>query len=106
VSAAYVDITRARDTPYGVEYPPDAYRVDLGFLPSQTPTGAQCSAAMVQDLLTRLARSNRLLTPVAGGWKPPAGFPFSKAHWLHPQRAERLTRLCKDLATLLAVDAP
>jgi hypothetical protein len=106
LSAAYVDVTQGRTTAYGVEYPPEAYRVDLGYLPAHAPTGAQCSTSMVQDLLTRLARSNRLLVPVAGGWKPPAGFPFSKAHWQHAKRADRFTRLCKDLAKLLTAAAP
>jgi hypothetical protein len=101
LSVAYVDVTRGIRTASGIEYPPEAYRVDLGFLPARTPTGAQCSTAMVQDLLTRLARSNRLLVPVAGGWTPPAGFPFAKSHWQHAHRADRFTRLCKDLAKLL-----
>jgi hypothetical protein len=101
-----VDSTLGRTTPYGVEYPPEAYRVELGYLPASTPSGAQCAASMVQDLLTRLARSNRLLVPVAGGWKPPAGFPFSKSHWQHAKRAERFTRLCKDLAKLYNVADP
>jgi hypothetical protein len=102
VRAAYVDVTRGIPGPAGVEYPADAYRVDLGFLPAHAPSGAQCSSQMVQDLLMRLARSNRLLVPVAGGWKPPAGLPFPKSHWQHPNRAERFTRLCKDLAKLLS----
>jgi hypothetical protein len=103
LSVAYVDVTRGIRTPTGIEYPPEAYRVDLGFLPMRTPTGAQCSAQMVQDLLMRLSRSNRLLVPVAGGWKPPAGFPFAKSHWQHAHRADRFTRLCKDLAKLLTI---
>jgi hypothetical protein len=101
LSVAYVDVTRGIRTADGIEYPPEAYRVDLGFLPARTPSGAQCSIQMIQDLLTRLARSNRLLAPVAGGWKPPAGLPFAKSYWQHAHRGDRFTRLCKDLAKLL-----
>lgn len=101
VHAAYVDVTRAITTPGGVEYPDDAFRVDLGFLPVSAPSGAICSAGMVTDLLNRLARANRLLTPVAGGWRPPTGFPFPRSYWQHAHKAERYTRLCKDLAKLL-----
>jgi hypothetical protein len=101
-SVAYVDITKARRTIYGIEYPADAIRVDLGFIPTETPAGAICSAGMVVDLLERLDKEHRLVVPVAGGWKPVHGFPFTKAHWSR-DRAARFSRLCKDLARALTL---
>jgi hypothetical protein len=101
-SVAYVDITKARRTVYGIEYPPEAIRVDLGYIPVETPAGAMCSAGMVVDLLERLGKEHRLVVPVAGGWKPAHGFPFTKAHWAK-ERASRFSRLCKDLARALTL---
>lgn len=101
-SVAYVDITKARRTIYGIEYPADAIRVDLGFIPVETPAGSMCSAGMIVDLLERLDKEHRLVVPVAGGWKPAHGFPFTKAHWSR-DRAARFSRLCKDLARALTL---
>lgn len=101
-SVAYVDITKARRTIYGIEYPAEAIRVDLGFIPVETPAGAMCSAGMIVDLLERLDKEHRLVIPVAGGWKPAHGFPFTKAHWSR-DRAARFSRLCKDLARALTL---
>jgi hypothetical protein len=96
----YVDVTKARATAYGVEYPPEAVRVDMGFIPIAAPLGAICSAQTIVDLLDRLAKENRLLTPTAGGWRPLAGFPFTKEHWF-TDATNRLNRLCRDLAKAL-----
>lgn len=93
-SVLYVDITKARTTATGVEYPIESIRVDLGFIP--TTGGGRCSPQNVVDHLQYLAASNRLLTPVAGGWKPVAGFPFGKKYW-ESDRALKLDRLCRDL---------
>lgn len=102
MSIAYVDANKARRTPYGTEYPPDAYLVDLGLVPATAPPGSFCSGRMIVELLERLADANRLLVPVAGGWKPLAGlgFPFKRSFWDH-DRAARISRLCKDLAKAL-----
>lgn len=100
-SVMYVDVTKVRQTAYGVEYPPEAVRVDMGFIPAATPLGALCSAQTIVDLLDRLAKANRLLTPVAGGWRPVAGFPFSRDHW-RTDTTNRVNRLCRDLAKALA----
>jgi hypothetical protein len=101
-TVAYVDITKARRTVYGIEYLDDAIRVDLGFIPITPPAGAMCSAGMVVDLIDRLAKENRLVVPVAGGWKPAHGFPFTKTYW-GTQKTERFNRLCKDLARAVSL---
>lgn len=103
MALAYVDANKARRTPYGTEYPPDAYLVDLGVVPATAPPGAFCSGQMIVELLERLAAANRLLVPVAGGWKPLAGlgFPFKRSFWDGATRAARISRLCKDLAKAL-----
>lgn len=101
-TVAYVDITKARRTVYGIEYLDDAIRVDLGFIPITPPAGAICSAGMIVDLIDRLAKENRLVVPVAGGWKPAHGFPFTKTYW-GQQKAERFNRLCKDLARAVSL---
>jgi hypothetical protein len=100
-SVMYVDVTKVRQTAYGVEYPPEAIRVDMGFIPAAAPLGALCSAQTIVDLLDRLAKANRLLTPTAGGWRPVAGFPFSRDHW-RTDTTNRVNRLCRDLAKALA----
>jgi hypothetical protein len=101
-TVAYVEPAKARRTPFGIEYPPEAYRADLGFIPTTTPAGATCSSQQVVDLLERLARANRLLVPVAGGWRPlpGLGFPLTKRHW-ETDRASRLSALCQSLAAAL-----
>lgn len=100
-SVLYVDVTKIRQTAYGIEYSPEAIRVDMGFIPVAAPTGALCSAQTLVDLLDRLAKENRLLTPVAGGWRPIAGFPFTKDHW-YGDATNRVNRLCRDLAKALS----
>ena len=99
-SVMYVDVAKAQYTAYGIEYPPEAIRIDMGYIPATTPHGATCSAQTIVDLLDRLAKENRLLTPTAGGWRPVAGFPFRKDHW-YTDVANRVNRLCRDLAKSL-----
>jgi hypothetical protein len=102
-SVMYVDVTKIRPTAYGVEYPPESIRVNMGFIPIATPLGSICSAQGIVDLLDRLAKANKLLIPTAGGWRPIAGFPFMKEHW-QTDTANRVNRLCRDLAK--ALDSP
>jgi len=89
-SVLFVDVTKGIHGPLGVEYPADSVKVDLGFIPLG---GETCSPQMVVDLLLRLTASQRLLVPVAGGWKPIAGFPFAKKDWTKG----RWEKLCADL---------
>jgi hypothetical protein len=86
VSVLYVDVTKAVRTMWGVEYPPESIRVDLGVLPI---TG---NIHTFTVLLQRLDEMNRLLTPIAGGWKPLKGFPHKKSYWANNQ-TEKLKRL-------------
>jgi hypothetical protein len=38
--------------------------------------------------------------PVAGGWKPVGGFPFTKKYW-ETERAAKFSRLCRELTKAL-----
>lgn len=105
LTVGFVDTTKSRRTQYGIQYPPDAFRVQMGFLPVVAPRIAGCTIQDVISLLRRLADANKLLVPTAGGWRPIAGFPFTKADWEGSYRAQRLGRLCKDLARALATSA-
>ena len=100
-SVMYVDTTKGRVTPYGVEYRPDSVRVDLGFIPVSVSGASLCSPKTVSELIAHLADNNKLLMPVAGGWKPVGGFPFKKSYW-EQDRAARLSRLCQDLAKIVS----
>lgn len=100
VSVMYVDVTRGRPSRTGIDFPVDAVRVDMGFLPVTNLVGALCTPQTVVDLLQRLDTANRLLVPVAGGWKPVAGFPFTKKYW-ETDRNAKFGRLCRDLAKTL-----
>lgn len=99
-SVMYVDTTKLLQTPQGVQYPVDSVMVDMGFIPVHME-GALCDPRMVGELLSRLAAENRLLVPVAGGWKPIAGFPFTKQYWSAPNAKNRFTKLCQDLTKAL-----
>lgn len=99
VSVLFVDITKARATPTGYEYPVDSVRLDLGFIPVEV-AGAICSPTMIIELIQRLTEANRLLMPVAGGWKPVGGFPFTKKYW-ETERAAKFSRLCRELTKAL-----
>jgi len=100
-SVMFVDVTKVIQTAAGVQYPLDSVVLDLGFIPLNI-MGASCSPRTIVDLIQQLATANRLLTPVAGGWKPVAGFPFRRSYWKTPDAKERLNRLCRDLAKALA----
>jgi len=99
-SVLFVDETKVVQGPYGPEYPVEAVVADLGFIPL-TINDALCKPQMVTELIKRLADANRLLAPVAGGWKPVGGFPFSKKHWATDGR-ERLGKLCQAMIKLLS----
>ena len=99
-SVMYVDVTKAIHTASGIQYPLDSVRLDLGFIPL-TIAGGMCSPQTLVDLIRQLAEANRLVTPVPGGWKPIAGFPFKKSHWSSDDNKERLNRLCLDLTRAL-----
>ncbi len=98
-SVLYVDITKARATPTGYEYPAESVMIDLGFIPLDVK-GARCSPAMLVEIIQRCAQTNRLLTPVAGGWKPVGGFPFTKKYW-ETEKVDRFSRLCSELTKAL-----
>ena len=98
-SVMIVDVSKARATPTGYQYPPDSVMIDMGFIPTTVPAGTLCQPQLIIDVLDRLAKSNRLLEPVAGGWKP-IFTPRSKAYW-GTERAEKVGRLCKDLTRAL-----
>jgi hypothetical protein len=91
----YVDVTKARRTMFGIDYPLESIRADLGFIPLDLD-----QSQLLISLIRRAAAANKLLTPVAGGWKPIAGFPYSKQHWMK-DRDFRLNNLCRSLAKSL-----
>jgi hypothetical protein len=100
VTAAYVDTMKGVMRADGPHYPESAIVIDLGFLPVDF-TGASCTGPMMMSTIQRLDTAGKLLTPIAGGWKASAGFPFSKRHWEHDKK-RKLDRLCLDLSALLA----
>lgn len=104
VSVLYVDTSKVQLAPDGSRIiTPESVRVDLGFLPLSTAAAAQCTSKTLIDLLVRVAAANRLLEPVAGGWKPAiAGFPFTKQYWRRDTTGDRANRLCKLLAYVMA----
>jgi len=98
-SVMYVDTTKLLETPEGIQYPLDSVKVDMGFIPLKLE-GALCTPQLVADLLARLANENRLLTPIAGGWKPVGGFPFTKKYWSVDTKT-RFGKLCTELTKTL-----
>jgi len=100
-SILYVDTAKVVQGPNGPEYPIDSVKMDLGFIPINI-TGALCAPQLVVEFIQRLATANRLLTPVAGGWKPIAGFPYSKHYWSGRDVNERFGKLCRELSRAIA----
>jgi hypothetical protein len=98
-SVMYVDTTKIVESPEGIQYPLDSVKVDMGFIPLKIE-GALCTPQLVGDLLARLANENRLLTPIAGGWKPVGGFPFTKKYWSVDIKM-RFGKLCTELTKAL-----
>jgi hypothetical protein len=104
VSILYVDTSKVQLAPDGSRIiTPESVRIDMGFLPLNTPPAAQCTGKSLIDLVARVAAANRLLEAVAGGWKPAiVGFPATKQYWRRDTTGERVSRLCKLLAYALA----
>ena len=96
-SVMIVDVTRARTTAYGTEYPPDSIRIDLGFIPVTGVTGA-CTPQTLVDRIQRKDKKGALtfLDPGSGRWKPIAPFPLGKTFW-SSSRAAKMAQLCSDL---------
>lgn len=100
-SVLIVDVAKARATPTGYEYPTESVKIDLGFIPTTSPPGTLCQPQMLVTLLDQLAKNNRLLDPVPGGWKP-VFTPHGKSYWgSGAERAERVSRLCRELTRAL-----
>jgi hypothetical protein len=97
-SVLFVDTRKAVYGYNGVEYPPEAIRLDLGFIPVHIGT-SKCSAQTVLIQLQRLANANLLLKKTATGWKPVAGFPYTKKDWEHNGES-RLMHLCQMLSNI------
>lgn len=96
-SVMYVDVTKVRLGAYGrPEFPADSVMVDLGFVPLYPIPGQLCTTQTLVSTLKMLADSNRLLNPVAGGWKPVAGLPHTKDYW-NTDAAAKISRLCREL---------
>jgi hypothetical protein len=91
ISILYYDILMMRTTATGNEYPLEGIRVDLGFLPMSP------SIQTLLDLIQKVALENKLLNPVAGGWKPAYGFPYSKGYWAL-DRSTKIQKLYKLLS--------
>jgi hypothetical protein len=95
-----VDVTKAKTTVYGTEYPHESIRVDLGFIPVTGVTGASCSPQILVDRIQRKDKKGALifLDPGSGRWKPIAPFPLLKTFWT-TGRAAKLGQICSALAT-------
>jgi hypothetical protein len=95
-----VDVTKAKTTAYGTEYPNDSIRVDLGFIPVTGTTGAACSPQTLVDRIQRKDKKGALifLDPGTGRWKPIAPFPLLKTFWT-TGRAAKLGQICSALTT-------
>ena len=96
VTVAYVDVMKGVMRADGPHYPDSAIVIDMGFLPADF-AGTVCTGPMLMGMLQRLDAAGKLLSPVAGGWKASAGFPFSKRHWEHDKK-RKMDRLCTELS--------
>ncbi len=98
-SVLIVDVTKARTTAYGIEYPQDSVRVDLGYIPVTGGPGPACTAQTLVDRIQRKDKRGSLifLDPASGRWKPIAPFPLLKTFWAS-SRAAKMAQLCSDLA--------
>jgi hypothetical protein len=98
-SVMIVDVTQARTTAYGTEYPPESIRIDLGFIPVTGVTGGICTPQTLVDRIQRKDRKGSLtfLDPGTGRWKPIAPFPLGKTFW-SSSRTAKVAQLCQELA--------
>ena len=99
-SILIVDVTRARVTAAGTEYPAESIRIDLGFIPVTVSGGVKCTPQTLVDRIQRLDKRGALtfLDPASGRWKPIAPFPLPKTFWASG-RSLKMAQLCADLAT-------
>jgi hypothetical protein len=97
-SILYVDVSKAKSTMYGVQYPLDSIMVDLGVIPVQM--GSTYTPTMFVELFKQLDAANKLLIAVPGGWKPVAGLPYTKKDWTS-NKEKKIVRLYTDLTTAL-----
>jgi len=99
-SVLIVDVTKAKTTAYGTEYPHESIRVDLGFIPVTGTQGAACSPQTLVDRIQRKDKKGALifLDPGSGRWKPIAPFPLLKTFWT-TGRAAKLGQICSGLTT-------
>jgi len=75
-SVMYVDITQLRRSAGGTaRFEPSAVKLNLGFIPQLE------GFYQVIELLRQLNEQYKMLKPVPGGWRPIAGFPFTKQFW-------------------------
>ena len=95
VSVVFLDITKGKQGPYGVQYPVDSIRINMGFLPINVPN-APCTLDVIIERIKRAHMAGKLLIPIAGGWKPIAGFPFKKEYWARDAPA-KINKLCNEL---------
>lgn len=97
-SVLIVDVTRARITAAGTEYPAESIRIDLGFIPVTVDGGARCTPQTLVDRIQRLDKRGALtfLDPASGRWKPIAPFPLPKTFWASG-RSLKMAQLCADL---------
>jgi hypothetical protein len=95
VSVVFLDITKGKQGPYGVQYPVDSIRINMGFLPVNVPN-APCSLDVIIERIKRAHIAGKLLIPIAGGWKPIAGFPFKKEYWAR-DASTKINKLCNEL---------
>ena len=100
VSIVFLDITKGKHTPTGIQYPIDSIRINMGFLPIHVPN-ASCSLDVLIERIKQVQIAGKLLVPVAGGWKPIAGFPFKKEDWKHNASA-KMNKLCEELTKALS----
>ena len=99
-SVLIVDVTKAKTTAYGTEYPHESIRVDLGFIPVTGTQGAACTPQTLVDRIQRKDKKGALifLDPGSGRWKPIAPFPLLKTFWT-TGRAAKLGQICSALTT-------
>ena len=99
-SVLIVDVTKAKTTAYGTEYPHESIRVDLGFIPVTGTQGAACTPQTLVDRIQRKDKKGALifLDPGSGRWKPIAPVPLLKTFWT-TGRAAKLGQICSALTT-------
>ena len=98
VSIVFLDITKAKHGPHGVQYPTDSIRINMGYLPIHV--SSSCSLNTLIERIKQVHMAGKLLVPTAEGWKPIAGFPFKKEDWKH-NATQKMEKLCFELTKAL-----